>query len=79
MNANILKKCLDELKKSSPKIDYVIGMLETLYEMQDDKPVEIRPVTPKQATVMSDGEGQALNAQVEAKLAEIKRMAAESM
>jgi hypothetical protein len=35
MNTTILKKCLDELSKDSPKLDYVRGMLETLIEIQN--------------------------------------------
>lgn len=34
---NILKKVLEELKTEKPRIDYVIGMLETLIEMQEPK------------------------------------------
>jgi len=33
MNNNIIKKCLEELQKKDFRKDYVIGMLETLYEM----------------------------------------------
>ena len=32
MNKNILKKCLDELQKENPRLDYVRGILETLIE-----------------------------------------------
>lgn len=32
MNNSILKKCLDELNKETPRKDYVIGMIETLIE-----------------------------------------------
>ncbi len=35
MNTKLLKKCIDELNKPEPNIDYLRGMLETLYEMQD--------------------------------------------
>ena len=38
MNADILKKAVDELKKEKPNIDYVRGMLETLYELENPKP-----------------------------------------
>lgn len=31
----ILKKCLEELTKESPKLDYVRGMLETIIEIQN--------------------------------------------
>jgi hypothetical protein len=33
MNNKILQKCVDELKKESPKIDYVLGMLESVIEL----------------------------------------------
>lgn len=29
----ILKKCIEELEKDCPNVDYVRGMLETLYEV----------------------------------------------
>lgn len=41
MNTKILQKILDELQLAEPRIDYVVGMLETLIEMQEDKPVMI--------------------------------------
>lgn len=34
---DILKKAIEELKAEKPRIDYVLGMLETLYEMQAPK------------------------------------------
>ena len=43
MNTSILKKCLDELNKDTFRKDYVIGMLETMIDMQD---------TPVNATKM---------------------------
>lgn len=33
MQINILKKCVEELKKPEPKIDYVLGMLESVIEL----------------------------------------------
>lgn len=33
MNTNTLIKCVEELKKDKPKLDYVIGILETLIDM----------------------------------------------
>lgn len=33
MNKKILQKCVDELGKESPSIEYIKGMLETLIEM----------------------------------------------
>ena len=31
---SILSKCVEELKKETPRIDYVLGMLETLIDME---------------------------------------------
>lgn len=45
MNTKILQKCLDELNKESPRLDYLRGMLETLVEMQE---------TPLQTKVYRD-------------------------
>lgn len=33
MNINTLSKCVEELKKDAPNISYVLGMLETVIEM----------------------------------------------
>ena len=33
MNTTTLQKCVTELKKESPNIQYVLGMLETIIEM----------------------------------------------
>ncbi len=33
MNPQILRKCVEELKKETPNISYVLGMLETVIEM----------------------------------------------
>lgn len=33
MNTNILQKCVEELKKETPNISYVLGMLETVIDM----------------------------------------------
>lgn len=35
----ILKKCIDELTKPDPKLDYIRGMLEVLVEQEPEKPV----------------------------------------
>lgn len=42
MNTKILQKCITELKTEKPKIDYVLGMLETLMEMTGKEP-EVAP------------------------------------
>ncbi len=36
MNTNILNKCIEELKKDTPDLSYLRGMLETLMEMQNE-------------------------------------------
>lgn len=36
---NLLKKCIEELAKPEPKLDYVRGILETLAEQEVEKPV----------------------------------------
>lgn len=35
---NILQKCIDELAKENPKLDYIRGMLEVLVEQEPEKP-----------------------------------------
>lgn len=35
MNTKILQKCVDEMKKDTFSKEYVLGMLETLIEMQE--------------------------------------------
>lgn len=34
---NTLQKCLEELDKEKPRLDYIRGMIETLIEMGDQK------------------------------------------
>lgn len=46
MNNSILKKCLDELQKDNPRKDYVIGMLETLIELQAPQPIHATAERP---------------------------------
>lgn len=41
--SNIIKKCLDELNKENFRKDYVLGMLETLYETQG---IPTAPISP---------------------------------
>ena len=51
---SILSKCVDELKKETPRIDYVLGMLETLIDME--KPLmTISPSFPHQGQTMLAG------------------------
>ena len=39
---NIIKKCLDELQKETFRKDYIIGLLESFYEMQAGNPIVIK-------------------------------------
>ena len=38
MNYPVIQKVVDELKKDSPSIPYVLGMLETLLSLQPTQP-----------------------------------------
>ncbi len=77
MNPNILKKCINELTKEKPNIDYVRGMLETLYEMQT--PEVVKTVIPKiNLNATSQGttdEASLMDAKAKAAIAEVKRLA----
>ena len=47
MNTTILNKCIDELRLPSPKIDYILGMLETVVAMSGatlNEPKIIAPI-----------------------------------
>lgn len=37
MNGKIIDKCIEMLKKDTPEIQYVLGMLEALKEMQPEE------------------------------------------
>lgn len=39
MNTSILQKCLEELNKESPKIEYIKGMLETFIALSGVSPI----------------------------------------
>lgn len=43
---NIIKKCIDELNKEEFRKDYVIGMLETLYDIQNAAAKNPVPAVP---------------------------------
>lgn len=54
MNINTLSKCVEELKKDTPNISYILGMLETVIEMNGapvypyavpSSPISAYPVT----------------------------------
>jgi len=54
MNTSILQKCVEELKKSEPKIDYILGMLETVIEMSGVV-VTSTPVVPNTVYIQATG------------------------
>ena len=43
MNTSILQKIVDELKKTEPNLQYVIGVLETLIELNPTNEVYKQP------------------------------------
>jgi hypothetical protein len=48
MNTKILQKCVEELKKETYSKEYVLGMLETIIEMNNnDKPLIYATTTPE--------------------------------
>lgn len=77
MNSTILKKAIDELKSSSPKIDYVLGLLEAMDAMGGSSTVEQttvnRPVVGSSPTRPAD-EGSMLDAKARASIESIKSM-----
>lgn len=66
MNTHILQKCVEELKKQDFSKEYVLGMLETLVMLDDNKKPMfvthanevkvIQPVQPEEIKEMSDEE-----------------------
>ena len=44
MHTAILQKAVDELKKESPRLDYICGLLETLIEISPKPPQLVFPV-----------------------------------
>lgn len=88
MNTNILQKCLDELKnplKENIRVDYVIGMLETLIEMNDPLPTP-KKILPTAVTNSSNinlippelrDEADILDAKARAALERVKQMSTE--
>ena len=60
----ILTKCIEELKTDKPRIDYVLGMLETLIAMQGATP--IADVAPRKAQEVITDVGTLLDAQTAA-------------
>lgn len=80
MNHSVLQKCVDELSKDNPKLDYVRGMLETLLSMSEPNVVTFTSTTPlpvlgaiTTAHAVSD-EGSILDAKARASLETIKAL-----
>lgn len=84
MNKTILQKCIFELSQSSPRLDYIQGMLETLLEMTPDTTEPIKTYTFASATptpaigVMTDkSEQEMLDAKARAAIEVVKAMSKE--
>lgn len=45
MSSTIISRCIEELKLSEPRIDYVLGMLEAVEAMATDR-IENVPMAP---------------------------------
>lgn len=73
MNNNIIKKCLEELQKEGFRKDYVIGMLETLYEMTDGPVITQPRAIPVQPQPNDSDEGQVLDLTAKARLQEVMK------
>ena len=55
MNSKILQKCVEELKKDTYSKEYVLGMLETLIEMQSTPTYPVSTyVSPAPDQVIAD-------------------------
>lgn len=80
MNRAILRKVIEELKKDEPKLDYIRGMLDTLYEMQDDEPIEKPPTIAITAPTFKETQDEAdiLDAQARAALEVVKGLSESS-
>lgn len=87
-NTGILKKAIDELQKETPKLEYVRGILETLYDMQEplarSSTVELasytRPVVGSipAAPTEADDEAAILDAKARAAIRDVQAIAAAS-
>jgi len=85
MNSNILKKCIDELQKDKPRLEYILGLLESLYEIGE--PVKYlnkynpensfsNPIMVTNATKIGEikDEGKLMDLEAKAKLESVKKM-----
>ena len=60
---NIIKKCLDELEKDDFRKDYVIGLLESFYEIESSR-VGL-PITSQTPVVKEENKNYAGNKTIE--------------
>ena len=85
MIAEVLRRCLDELGKDSPRLDYVRGMVEVLLASQEkpvvaqiiphyESPQNFHTNTSKLPTGVPMDEGQRMDYEAAAKIAKIKEM-----
>lgn len=76
MNTTILKRAIEELKKESPQIQYVLGMLETLYEMgntvQEKTDKALGNMFPEKPKLMSEAE--IMDAKAKSAIEAVKRL-----
>jgi len=80
MNRKILQKCIDELNKENPKLDYVRGILETIIDtLPEEKGVSmpvfngLGSVVPCKTEVNAPvDEGNLLDSEASARLKNIK-------
>lgn len=77
MNRKIIQKIIDELKKESPKIDYVLGILETVIEtLPEEKSILIKKNFPMFTgeNLKEMSEVDLIDAKAKAAIEEIKRL-----
>lgn len=84
MNNTILKKCLEELEKESPRLDYIRGMIETLIELSVAGKAATRTLDHEAKEFFDKGftaptdEQSLLDAKARAAIATVKAISAES-
>ena len=78
MNSNIIKKCIEELNKQDFRKDYVLGMLESLYESQGNvthtpiiNPITTSTTIPGFKKPAIENNGDLLNAEAAARIKNI--------
>lgn len=86
MNISVLKKCLEELQKENFRKDYVVGMLETLIDLQEPqarveqikKKIHSMAMNLPEITPIPTDEGQILDAATRARIAKVREMSEKS-